>query len=134
MSAQNSVQRRFMPRTTAQRKTSIGERIKMRVFTLKEAAIELRMSYNRLREIVKRHPYYYPNGNRKLFTDDNLASIRSALLDEKLNKEGRHQITVQAGLSASKAYEKALAMCAKPEKRNRPKRAIKRKRLERQPS
>ena len=56
----------------------------MPAFTLKEAVGELRISVRRLQDIVKRHPFYYPNGNRKLFTEENLSSIRSALLEEKL--------------------------------------------------
>jgi len=75
----------------------------MPALTLTEAANELRISVRRLSEIVKRHPYYYPNGNRKLFTHDNLASIRNALLEEKLNNEGRHNVTIHAGPSPSAA-------------------------------
>jgi hypothetical protein len=68
----------------------------MPAFTLKEAANELRISVRRLQDIVKRHPFYYPNGNRKLFTGDNLSAIRTALLEEKLSSEPTRRVSVAA--------------------------------------
>ena len=38
-------------------------------FNMDEAAKFLRISRRSLQEIVKRHPFYYPNGRRKLFQE-----------------------------------------------------------------
>ena len=82
----------------------------MAAFTLKEAANELRISLRRFQDIVKRYPFYYPNGNRKLFTEENLASIRSALAEEHRNKTTVHRTATPAGPSGASAYGKALAL------------------------
>lgn len=96
----------------------------MPAFTLMEAAAELRVSVRRLTEIVKRHPYYYPNGNRKLFTQDNLTSIRNALLEEKLTTEGGRTATLRAGPSPSAALKKALTVLSQKRKRMRSKQTV----------
>lgn len=98
----------------------------MAAFTLKEAADELRISLTRFREIVKRYPFYYPNGNRKLFTEENLASIRSALTEEQRNKTTVHRTAIHAGPSGSSALRKALALLsAKRKKRTGSRRGAK---------
>ncbi|WP_456725314.1 MULTISPECIES: hypothetical protein [unclassified Bradyrhizobium] len=94
----------------------------MPALTLKEAAAELRISYRRLQDIVKRHPFYYPNGNRKLFTEENLSLIRSALLEEKLNSERPRKTTVVAEPSGAMALKKVLAFLAANKRQARPKR------------
>ena len=45
-------------------------------YTMEEAAALLNVSRRTLQEIVKRYPFYYPNGNRKLFTDGDIETIR----------------------------------------------------------
>src|SRR3954466_4463392 len=82
----------------------------MAAFTLKEAADELRISLRRFQDIVKRYPFYYSNGNRKLFTEENLASIRSALAEEQRDKATVHRTTIYAGPSGATALTKALAL------------------------
>ena len=80
----------------------------MAAFTFKEAAQELRISVRSFQEIVRRHPFYYPNGNRKLFTEENLAEIRTALVEEQLNsntRSGAARRAVYAGPSADAALE-----------------------------
>ncbi|XHB99386.1 hypothetical protein ABWH97_00100 [Nitratireductor sp. ac15] len=49
------------------------------VFSMEEAAEKLRVSRRALQNIVKRYPYYYPNGNRKLFTDGDIKKLLSAI-------------------------------------------------------
>lgn len=41
-----------------------------------EAADALRIGRRSFQEIVKRYPFYYPNGRRKLFTDADVEAIR----------------------------------------------------------
>lgn len=44
-----------------------------------EAAERLHVSRRAMQEIVKRHPHYYPNGKRKLFTEADIAALLRAL-------------------------------------------------------
>jgi hypothetical protein len=95
----------------------------MVAFTLKEAADELRISLRRFQDIVKRYPFYYPNGNRKLFTEENLASIRSALAEEQRNKATVHRTAIYAGPSGASAYSRALELISarrKPRRKTKP--------------
>jgi hypothetical protein len=95
----------------------------MAAFTLKEAADELRISLRRFQDIVKRYPFYYPNGIRKLFTEENLASIRSALAEEQrcLNSNDGtvHRTNIYAGPSGASAYSKALELISASRKPRR---------------
>lgn len=89
----------------------------MPAFTLKEAADELRISVRRLQDIAKRHPFYYPNGNRKLFTEENLSSIRNALMEERLTSEMPRNVTVQAEPSGPAALKKVLKLLSQKKRR-----------------
>src|SRR3990167_9822046 len=51
-------------------------------FTMDEVAGWLRVSRRQLQELVKRHPFFYGNGNRKLFSEDDLLSLRTAMRQE----------------------------------------------------
>lgn len=51
-------------------------------FNMDEAAKLLRISRRSLQEIVKRHPFYYPNGRRKLFQESDIANLREAMRSE----------------------------------------------------
>lgn len=104
----------------------------MSAFTLKEAAGELRISVRRLQDIVKRHPFYYPNGNRKLFTEDNLSSIRGALWEEKLSNEPRRRTSVLAEPSGSLALKKVLALLSENKRSTTSKRTQRLSRSKRQ--
>lgn len=98
----------------------------MPAFTLKEAADELRISLRNFQDIVKRHPFYYPNGNRKLFTEENLASIRSALAEEQQSKSITGRPITYASPSGELALAKALALLsAKRKQRTSSKRGAK---------
>ena len=48
-------------------------------FTMDEAAEWLRISRRQLQGLVKRHPVYYANGNRKLFGEGDLIALREAM-------------------------------------------------------
>lgn len=48
-------------------------------FTMDEAADWLRISRRQLQALVKRHPVYYANGNRKLFGEGDLIALREAM-------------------------------------------------------
>lgn len=47
-----------------------------RALTMEEAAETLGVGYASLREIVSEHPFYYPNGRRKLFAEDDISILR----------------------------------------------------------
>lgn len=47
-----------------------------------EAADELRISRRAFQEVVQRHPHYYVNGRRKLFTEADIAAIVNGLRRE----------------------------------------------------
>lgn len=57
--------------------------------TIAEAADILRMSRRSLQEIIKRHPYYYPVGRRKIFTSADIEKIRVCLRSEVETVEQR---------------------------------------------
>lgn len=63
-----------------------------RPYTMQEAAGELRVSRRKLQEIVKRHPHYYPNGHKKLFTEDDLEAIVAGLRREAAQERERSLI------------------------------------------
>lgn len=48
-------------------------------YTMEEAAQRLRIGRRNLQELVKDHPYYYSNGARKLFTEDDIAALIQAM-------------------------------------------------------
>lgn len=54
----------------------------IQLMTMDEAAEVLRVSRRSLQEIIKRHPFYVPNGNRKLFTEADLMAILAGLRRE----------------------------------------------------
>ena len=52
-------------------------------YTMEEAAQRLRIGRRNLQELVKDHPYYYSNGARKLFTEDDIAALIKAMRSPK---------------------------------------------------
>jgi hypothetical protein len=50
--------------------------------TMDEAAAWLRISRRVLQDLVQRHPIYYANGRRKLFSEAHLIALRSAMEQE----------------------------------------------------
>jgi hypothetical protein len=52
---------------------------RMAPLSMDEAAGALGVSRRALQEILKRHPHYYPNGKRKLFTEADIAAISRAM-------------------------------------------------------
>ena len=51
-------------------------------FAMDEAAAWLRISRRALQDLVKRHPFYFTNGNRKLFGEGDLIALREAMRRE----------------------------------------------------
>lgn len=59
----------------------------MRPFTMATAAVELGVSRRRLDDLVVRFPkFHYSNGNRRLFTQDDIENLRAALRVEGAKK------------------------------------------------
>ena len=52
------------------------------IYTMQEAAERLRICRRNLQELIKRYPFYFPNGRRKLFTENDLAALIAALRNE----------------------------------------------------
>ncbi|HEU4683677.1 MAG TPA: hypothetical protein VFS39_04175 [Nitrospira sp.] len=62
--------------------------------TLEEAAERLRISRRTFQDILKRHPFFFKAGRRKLLTDDDITSISEALRREQechLNSRTRNR-------------------------------------------
>src|SRR5665213_1920105 len=53
------------------------------IFTMNEAAARLRVCRRVLQEVVKKNPFYFSNGRRKLFTETDLADLVSAMREDK---------------------------------------------------
>lgn len=61
-----------------------------KALTMDEAAAELRVSRRALQDILKRHPFYYPNGRRKLFTEADIEAIRHLIGDRPQHRVFRY--------------------------------------------
>jgi hypothetical protein len=72
-----------------------------RAFSMNEAAQILRVSRRKLQDLIKDHPYYYLNGNRKLFTESDILGLREVMrdqieLDRQRKKECRSSLSIRA--------------------------------------
>lgn len=89
----------------------------MPAMTFNEAATELRVSIRAMHRIVQRHPHYYSNGRRKLFTTTDISQIQAALREEAACSSSlgvpvkRHGISGE--LSTDAAMTKALRLLRK---------------------
>lgn len=52
------------------------------IYTMQEAAERPRICRRNLQELTKRYPFYFSNGRRKLFTENDLAALIAALRNE----------------------------------------------------
>ena len=79
--------------------------IHFRTYTMDEAAELIHVSRRSMQEIVKRHPFYYVNGHKKLFTEADIAAIVTGLRQEALpcpSPSNRHaKASRQTGRSAA---------------------------------
>ncbi len=92
----------------------------MRALPMDEAADSLRVGRRTFQEIVKRYPFYYPNGRRKLFTSDDIEAIRKALREEeqcRLNSSrpvpAKRRITISGERTSDNMWTKAQALLSK---------------------
>jgi hypothetical protein len=90
-----------------------------------EAADSLRIGRRSFQEIVKRYPFYYPNGKRKLFTPDDIEAIRKALREEgqcQLNSSNpspaKRRTTISGGRTSDNMWTKAQALLSKKSRVN----------------
>jgi hypothetical protein len=99
----------------------------MKPFTMIEAASELGISRTKLQQLVDRHPFYYANGNRKLFTVGDIEALRAAMrregeicrnsrLDRLKAKKGR--IGPSAIRSREETLKRALELATTGKRRN----------------
>ena len=58
------------------------------IYTMEEVAAQLRMSRRMLQDIVKEHPFYFSVGNRKRFTEEDIAALIAALRPSPMNTAG----------------------------------------------
>jgi hypothetical protein len=49
------------------------------ILTMNEAAKALRIGRTNLQRLIQRHPFYFANGARKLFTEDHIRSLIAAM-------------------------------------------------------
>lgn len=63
---------------------------------MNEAAAALGVSRRALQELVKRHPRYYANGNRKLFEESDIVALRFAMrqaaTEQRAKKDKPHSL------------------------------------------
>ena len=98
----------------------------LNMMTMEEAAETLRISRRALQEIIKRHPFYVPNGRRKLFTEADLAAIVAGLrreVDECRSNSSRpasakRRIGRSVEPTSASAWTRAQELLTKPS-RNR---------------
>src|SRR4051812_6191306 len=58
-------------------------------YTIDEAAAWLRMSRRAFQAVLRRHPFYFVAGRRKLFSEANLHALRAALEEDEREKACR---------------------------------------------
>lgn len=93
--------------------------------TMDEAAEELRYSRRSFQEVVKRYPFYYPNGKRKLFTLADIEAIRKALREEeqcRLNSfhqsQAKPRTTISGGRTSDNMWTRAQELLGKKSRGN----------------
>lgn len=93
-----------------------------KVHTMDEAAAALRISRRALHDIVKRHPFYFLNGSRKLFTASDLVKLTEALRPDPTPcrssssrpARGSRQTIESGAPTLASAWTKAQAALSKP--------------------
>ncbi|WP_420578823.1 hypothetical protein [Oceaniradius stylonematis] len=70
-------------------------------YSMAGAAARLGVSRRQLQTIIKRHPHYYANGNRKLFTEGDIGAIMKGLRDEARVAAARKAADARAGKDRS---------------------------------
>src|SRR5690606_5214411 len=96
-----------------------------RAFTMNEAAETLRVSRRAFQDILKRHPFYYPNGRRKLFTEADIEAIRRGLREEErcrlnLSRQGRAKVrtTVSGARTSGSTLTELQELLSKRQRSN----------------
>lgn len=87
-----------------------------KIHTMDEAAAALRISRRSLHEIIKRHPFYFLNGNRKLFTDADLVKLTEALRPASAPRPSR----AAGAPTLAETWARAEKALAKPARRRKP--------------
>jgi Helix-turn-helix domain len=79
-----------------------------RIYTLDEAAEELRVSRRSLQEIIKRHPFFAKNGRVYLFSESDIRSIWEGMrFHSDLSNEKVRTIGTSVARSENRVYSKA---------------------------
>src|SRR6185295_14014498 len=89
-------------------------------FTMNEGASILRVSRRKLQDLIKDHPHFYLNGNRKLFSESDIVALREAMraqAEDQRNRKWRSssnrparakaRITQSGGHTSVSAWTKA---------------------------
>lgn len=82
-----------------------------KVYTMEEAAARLRISRRALQELVKRFPFYALNGNRKLFSEEDLGALWESMRPHSSSIEG-HQNRSPTTPSADKMSARVQELIA----------------------
>lgn len=82
-------------------------------YTMNEAASVLKISRRRLTDLVQEFPYYYSNGIRKLFTQQDIDNLVEAMRNRP-HKDPRYRVkrTTVPSQSPDRALERALKLLA----------------------
>lgn len=85
-----------------------------RIYTMDEAAAQLRMSRRAFQELIKRHPAYAQTGKRKLFSEAHLQALWGAMECHSSSSAGPAPITGTSGApSEASLFLRARALTTK---------------------
>jgi hypothetical protein len=104
-----------------------------RALDMDEAAEELRVSRRAFQDILKRHPFYYPNGRRKLFTEKDIEAIQRGLREEEQCRlsssrqgQGKRRTITSGGRTSDTMWTKARELLSNQSRPDSSKASVKR--------
>ena len=71
------------------------------VYTMRQAALALGIGRTNLQRLIKRYPFYYKNGHRKLFTPTDVERLRDAMRTETCRSNSYRQRRAATRTTAS---------------------------------
>ena len=81
-----------------------------RVFSLREAAAELRISVKKLNELAREFPFFTTNGNRKLFSEDDIKQLWNAKRSSGPATQSDYGAALPKTPSKAALYKRALVL------------------------
>lgn len=95
-------------------------------YTMEEAATRLRIGRRSLQELVKDHPFYYANGHRKLFTEDDIAALMQVMRQKaepcrsssSRPAQAKARIGASVGRTSESTWIRARELLSRPKRGN----------------